>query len=134
MTQATVRYIANGYVVQSAGGPAFPALLYAASIPEVVYWLGKVFDPLGTNAMVAQSAAAPKAAAAPRVVAADDPLLNQEAVVQDLENGGFLVRQQPSAVAPKMVDTWCASMDEVANVLTAIFTAPPLTSPPETGP
>jgi len=42
---ASVRYIANGYIITSQGGGAVPATLYAATIPEVVFWLGKIFEP-----------------------------------------------------------------------------------------
>lgn len=53
-TTAQVRYIANGYIITSQGiNVAVPATLYAASIPEVVYWLGKVFEPYGVAAALA---------------------------------------------------------------------------------
>jgi len=46
MTTATVRYVANGYIITSSGpNTTVPATLYAATIPEVVFWLGKVFEP-----------------------------------------------------------------------------------------
>jgi hypothetical protein len=41
---AVVRYVANGYVITSQGS-SVPATLYAATIPEVIYWLGKIFEP-----------------------------------------------------------------------------------------
>ena len=43
---ATVRYVANGYIITSQGGNGtVPATLYAATIPEVVFWLNKIFEP-----------------------------------------------------------------------------------------
>jgi hypothetical protein len=44
-TIATVRHVANGYIITSQGGQAVPATLFAATIPEVVFWLGKIFAP-----------------------------------------------------------------------------------------
>jgi len=46
--QATVRYVANGYVITSTGNGTIPATLYAATIPEVVFWLAKIFEPYTT--------------------------------------------------------------------------------------
>jgi hypothetical protein len=56
---ATIRYVANGYIVTSPQGSPFgvPATLYAATVPEVVYWLGKIFEPY--TAAAALAAAAP---------------------------------------------------------------------------
>jgi hypothetical protein len=56
---ATVRYVANGYIVNSQG-PAFsvPNSLYAGTVPEVVYWLGKIFEPYGVAAALAAPAPA----------------------------------------------------------------------------
>lgn len=42
---ATVRYVANGYIITSQGSGTIPATLYAATIPEVVFWLAKIFEP-----------------------------------------------------------------------------------------
>ena len=42
---AVVRYVANGYIITSSGNGTVPATLYAATIPEVVFWLGKIFEP-----------------------------------------------------------------------------------------
>jgi len=44
-TIANVRYVANGYIITSQGTGTVPATLYAATIPEVVFWLAKVFEP-----------------------------------------------------------------------------------------
>ena len=42
---ANVRYVANGYIITSQGSATVPATLYAATIPEVVFWLNKIFAP-----------------------------------------------------------------------------------------
>ena len=42
---ASVRYVANGYIITSSGNGTVPATLYAATIPEVIFWLGKIFEP-----------------------------------------------------------------------------------------
>lgn len=120
MTTATVRYIANGYTVNWSGSQAIgvPASLYAASIPEAVYWLGRIFDPVG------DPGGAPRNSPAPRIVESDDPLLGVEGIVSDIASGGFLVRQQtPNLSRP--VETYAATMDNVAQLLTVIFTPPP---------
>lgn len=44
MESASVKYVANGYIITTSGG-RLPATLYAATIPEVVFWLNKVFAP-----------------------------------------------------------------------------------------
>lgn len=119
MTTATVRYIANGYIVTSLGQTMVPATLYAGTIPEVVYWLGKLFEPY------AAAAAATLATVQPRSVENNDPLLGQEAQVTNVESGGFLVRQQPNfATGAKSIETYCVNMDAVSDQLTQIFTAP----------
>lgn len=51
----------------------------------------------------------------------NDPLLGQEADVQLVESGGFLVRQLFPA---KQVETYCVNMDAVSAALNAIY-APP---------
>jgi hypothetical protein len=53
---ANVRYIANGYMITSQGSSTVPATLYAATIPEVVFWLGKVFEPYSASAAAAAQA------------------------------------------------------------------------------
>lgn len=55
-TSASVRYVANGYIITSQGGNSIPATLYAATIPEVVYWLAKIFEPYTAAATQAASA------------------------------------------------------------------------------
>ena len=146
MTNTNVRYISNGYIVEWAGSPTIgvPAKLFAASIPEVVYWLGRIFDPVANpnsrEAIVrlleeydAQAKrVAERSIAAPQIIEpADDPLLGQQAQVSDIASGGFLVTQLPSAFpggGSKFVEVFCANMDAVAQVLTVIYTPPP---PPE---
>lgn len=126
MITANVRYIANGYIVNSQGQNLVPAQLYAGTIPEVVFWLGKVFEPY------APAAAAARNTVQPAVVENTDPLLNQEAVVSSVESGGFLVRQNPNFSMPdsnKIIDTYCVSLDAVSDQLTLIFTPPPPQTP-----
>jgi len=119
MTQATVRYITNGYTVNWSGSQAvgLPASLYAASIPEAVYWLGRIFDP------VSQSPPARREAEA-QIVENNDPLLGMEAYVLDIASGGFLVRQQGPTLTPRPIETYCANIDAVSAMLTQIFTPP----------
>jgi hypothetical protein len=126
MTTATARYISNGYIVtwQSAagGGIVVPPSVYAGSVPEVVYWLGRIFDPVANPA--ARQAA--KEVAPQIIQPGNDALLGQQAQVTDIASGGFLVTQFPSAAgAAQMVEVYCPTMDAVADALTQIFTAPP---------
>jgi hypothetical protein len=127
MTTATVKYIANGYTVNWQGSQAVgvPASLYAAALPEAVYWLGRIFDPVATPP--AQSAAA--APVAPRSIENEDPLLGQQANVTDIASGGFIVAQMPSMFGGgRIIETYAPTMDAVSDILTQIFTAP---VPPE---
>jgi hypothetical protein len=119
MTTATVRYISNGFTVNWQGSQAIgvPASLYAATIPEAVYWLGRIFDP------VAQPPAQSRSAA-PQIVENTDPLLGTEAAVTDIASGGFLVRQQSPTLTPRPIETYCANVDAVSDLLTLIFTPP----------
>jgi len=120
MTTATVKYISNGFTVNWAGSQAVgvPASLFAASIAEAVYWLGRIFDP------VAQPAAL-RSDAVPRVIVSNDPLLGQQANVIDIASGGFLVTQLPNITAGgQIVETFAPTMDGVADLLTQIFTPP----------
>jgi hypothetical protein len=58
----------------------------------------------------------------------DDPLLGQEVQVTTVESGGFMVRQMSGfsgASTAKQIDTYCATMDAVADLLALIFTPPP---------
>lgn len=42
----TVRYVANGYIIVSQGQPAgIAAEIYAATLPEVVFWIDQIFSP-----------------------------------------------------------------------------------------
>ena len=124
MTTATVRYISNGYTVNWQGSAAIgvPASLYAASIPEAVYWLNRIFDPVSQP-----TAPTPPAAREPRIIDNDDPLLGQQGQVIDIASGGFLVTQQASVPGGGLrpIEIYCATMDAVAQVLTVIFTPPP---------
>lgn len=119
MTVANVRYITNGYIV-GANVPTAPALqsVYAATIPEVVYWIGRIFDPI--------VAAAPLPGGTPTIIVPpDDPLLGQRASVEEIASGGFLVTQVPSPVSGgQFVELYCVSMDAVSDALTQIFTPP----------
>lgn len=42
---ATVRRVANGYIITSQGGNTVPASLFAATVPELGFWLAKIFAP-----------------------------------------------------------------------------------------
>ena len=43
---ATVRYVANGFIlVHSPQQPDIPAELYVATLPEVVFWIDRIFNP-----------------------------------------------------------------------------------------
>lgn len=123
-TQATVRYIQNGFTVNWSGSQAVgvPASLYAASIPEAVYWLGRIFNPVA-------DASTPPAKVAPRVIVNDDPLLGQEAYVSDIASGGFLVKQGLFPDAGRPVEIYCVDMDAVHGVLNLIFAPPAKTAP-----
>ena len=124
MTTATARYISNGFIVNwqgaGGGGVVVPPSVYAASVPEVVYWLGRIFDPVAASTPLSRS----KNPAPSTIVPADDPLLGQQASVEDVASGGFLVRQLPSAAGAKFVETYCVDMDAVHGQLNLIF-APP---------
>ena len=127
MTTATVRYITNGYTVNWQGSQAIgvPASLYAGSIAEAVYWLGRIFDPVAQPAAPAPPAA--RALGTPRTIDNTDPLLGQQAQVIDIASGGFLVTQQPSALTGglRMIEVYCVDMDAVHAVLAQIYTPPP---------
>lgn len=124
-TQTTVRYIANGYTVNWQGSQAIgvPASLYAVQIPEVVYWLERIFNPVADPTPPPRSAARTPS---PRVIENLDPLLGQEAYVSDIASGGFLVRQGPTPGGSnmRMIETYCVDMDAVHGQLNLIF-APP---------
>jgi hypothetical protein len=130
MTTATVRYITNGFTVNWSGSQAIgvPASLYAASIPEAVYWLGRIFDPVGEPPPAPPRGRAPS----PRIIENADPLLGTEAAVGDIASGGFLVRQQAGAAMSVVpIETYCVDMDAVHGQLNLIF-APPAPTPAPT--
>lgn len=120
MTTVNVKYISNGYIVRAFGSAQQLDSVYAATIPEVVYWINRMFDPI--------TGAAPpfarNATAAPRIIENTDVLLNQEAQVEKVASGGFLVRQQPSPGGARMLEVYCVDMDAVSAALTEIYTAP----------
>lgn len=123
MTIATVRYIANGFTVNWAGSQAVgvPASLYAATIPEAVYWLGRIFDPVAA----APASLTPKKAPAPRIIDSADPLMGQEAQVTDVASGGFVVRQNSvPGGGMRPYEAYSSTMDGVSDLLTQIFTPP----------
>lgn len=121
MTQATVRYIQNGFMVNwpGGGGITVPPSLYAASVPEAVYWLNRIFDPISPPA-----AKAGGQAPAPSIIDNDDPLIGTEAMVSDVASGGFIVRQQTANLSGRPVEVYCVDMDAVHGQLNLIF-APP---------
>jgi hypothetical protein len=150
MTTANVRYISNGYIVDWQGSVTIgvPASLFAGAIPEVVYWLGRIFDPVANPAAMRRQVSAQDDVAeriqfytqwqnllrdqpsvAPQIIEpADDPLLGQRASVIDVASGGFLVTQVPNvAIAPgaQFVEVYCANMDAVSDALMQIYTPPP---------
>lgn len=123
MTQATVKYISNGYTITHTQiVQPVPEAIYAGSIPEVVYWLGRIFEPFAPAGFAAAPAGSGPGAA-PAIIDNTDPLNNQLASVETIASGGFVVRQMGSIAGPT-VDVWCVSMDAVANALTQIFTPP----------
>ena len=121
MTTATVRYITNGFTVNWQGSQAIgvPASLYAAEIPEAVYWLGRIFDPVADTSPPPASRAV-----SPRVIENTDPLLGMEAMVTDIASGGFLVRQQGTSLTTRPIETYCVDMDAVHGQLNLIFSPP----------
>ena len=156
MTTATVRYITNGSTVNWQGSQAIgvPASLYAAQLPEAVYWLSRIFDPVAqpTAPAPAQEGVTQaqqdvekranffsqwkeklsKPEVSQRVVENEDPLLGQQAQVIDIASGGFLVSQfpnvSPTAAGMRIIETYCVDMDAVHGQLNIIF-APPAPAP-----
>jgi hypothetical protein len=124
MTQATVRYITNGYIVNWSGGSGgsivVPPSVYAGSVPEVVYWLGRIFDPVANPGPMQRSAPEPQI-----IQPADDPLLGQQAQIIDIASGGFLVTQFPNlGTGARAIEIFCTNMDAVSDTLTQIYTPP----------
>ena len=125
MSQATVKYISTGYTVQSSGNAVVPESLYAATIPEVVYWLNRLFNPLAPAGAQAAPARSCIKAPAPAIIdGADDPLQNQQSEVATIASGGFVVRQLPNVNGAQLIDVYCVNMDAVSAALTAIYTPP----------
>jgi hypothetical protein len=125
MSQATVKYISNGYTVVSLGNAVVPDSLYAATIPEVVYWLGRLLDPLAPAGAEAAPARSCIKMPAPAIIdGADDPLQNQQAQVATIKSGGFVVTQLPNMNGAELLDVYCVDMDAVSAALTAIYTPP----------
>jgi hypothetical protein len=124
MINAQVKKISNGFITtQTSPPPAQGGIdtVYAATIPEVVYWLGRIFDPVnGAPALASSSAPAPQIIAPP-----SDPTVGQQASVNTIASGGFVVTQFPSVGSgAQMVEVYCVNMDAVSAALTEIFTAP----------
>lgn len=48
-TTATVRFVANGYILNTTSPDPLPpdvlAEMYVATLPEVVFWIDKIFNP-----------------------------------------------------------------------------------------
>jgi hypothetical protein len=109
MSSASVRKISNGFIITSAGSAAIASQLYAATLAELPFWLGKVFDPVVT----AQAQFAAPAMATPNDAG--------QVQINTFASGGFLVTY--SAVGGK-VETYCANMDAVSDTLAQVFTAP----------
>jgi hypothetical protein len=123
MINAQVKHISNGFIVtQTSPPPAQGGIdtVYAGTVPEVVYWLGRIFDPLATPA------AARAGGPAPQIIdPSADPTVGQFANVATIASGGFVVTQVafPGSGA-QQVELYCATMDAVADTLTQIFTPP----------
>jgi hypothetical protein len=124
MINAQVKHISNGFIVtQTSPPPAQGGIdtVYAGTVPEVVYWLGRIFDPVN-GAPAAASASAPT----PQIIdPSTDPTVGQFASVSTVASGGFVVTQVafPGSGA-QQVELYCANMDAVSAALTEIFTPP----------
>jgi hypothetical protein len=141
MNQVTVKYIDNGYTVVGAVPETGVESHYAATLEEAVFWVDQMLAaPAAESAPQAKKKKSSKAEAAPESesqwepelrLASEDPLANQEAIVMTMTTGGFLVRQMANSAIPTRRESYeaqCYSMDDVANVLAQVYTAPP---PPE---
>jgi hypothetical protein len=125
MTNAQVKRISNGFIAtQFSPPPAQGGIdtVYAATVAEVVYWLGRMFDPVnGAPAGARASAPAPSIIAPP-----SDVTVGQMASVATVASGGFVVTQVPFiGSGAQMVELYCVNMDAVSAALTEIF-APPV--------
>ena len=119
MTIVNVKYITNGYIVRAFGSAQQLDSVYAGTIPEVVYWVGRMFDPI-TGAAPPLTRTGP----APQIIDNTDPLLNQEAQVEKVASGGFLTRQQGGLSGAKQLEIYCVDLDAVSTALTQIYTPP----------
>jgi hypothetical protein len=130
MTTATARYIWNGYIVTWSGtsggsGLVVPPSVYALSVPEVMYWIARIFDPVANPSTTFKAAPERERTPAPSIIEPpDDPLLGQQAQVIDVASGGFLVTQMPSIAGAQFVEVYCADLDTVHAMLAQIFTQP----------
>lgn len=142
MTTATVKYISNGYIVTGSNfPPSVPQPLYATTIPEVVYWLGRIYDPIvQTSSLEGQVTAFESllfqvrelledrpSEPTPQLIENSDLLLGQLANVDQVASGGYLVTQVPSPTGTgnrQTIETFTTTMDGVSDLLTEIFTPP----------
>lgn len=124
MTTANVKSISNGFTIShTAIVQPIPESIYAATIPEVIYWLGRVFDPFAPAGF---ERAPLGSGPVPTIIEPTNPMHGQQAQVATIASGGFVVTQIPY-LAAQLVEVYCANMDAVADALTAIF-APPAAS------
>jgi hypothetical protein len=126
MNRSVVRYIANGYEIINYPGPATPGMPqvhYGATIPEAIYWVSLFHDPPPQGTPPVLTGVTPR----DQRDAEADPLLNQEAHIGDVDEGGFFVREMPKSSVPgrPQIDQFCPNMDAVHAVLDVIF-APPV--------
>jgi hypothetical protein len=122
MINAQVKHISNGFIVtQMSPPPAQGGIdtVFAGTVAEAVYWLGRIFDPLAPAAAAAN-------APAPQVIdPSADPTVGQFANVGTIASGGFVVTQVPFiGSGAQQVELYCVNMDAVSAALTEIFTPP----------
>jgi len=127
MKRSIVRYIANGFEIINYEPPQLRdlgELHYAATIAEAIYYLDLWLDPPSdyTQPVGSPGPFTPT----PRAEAVADPLLNQEAHVGTVTDGGFIVRELPHSSDPSrpQIDEFCPTMDAVHADLDLIFTPP----------
>lgn len=128
MINAQVKKISNGFIAtQTTPPPAQGGIdtVFAATVAEVVYWLGRMFDPI--NGGAAALATKAKSAPAPSIIAPpEDATVGQMAGVVTIASGGFVVTQFPAlGSGAQFVEVYCVNMDAVSAALTEIF-APPV--------
>jgi hypothetical protein len=123
MKRATVKYICNGYSVELSNSvpeaPQPSQLVYATTVAECVYYLAQFFEGVPRGSPPVQFGTVPSNRAAEAV----DPLMNQEAQIVPTDHPGYMVRQATSLYVPTRppLDEFCATMDEVALVLDAVY-------------